>query len=317
MHTDQEACLRAIQAKDARFDGVFYTGVTSTGIYCRPSCPARTPAPGRVRFYPTAAAAQQAGFRACKRCLPGATPGSPGWDTRSDAVARAMRLIDDGVIDRDGVPGLATRLGYSTRQVQRMLADGAGAGPLALARARRAQTARTLLEVTDLTLTDIAFAAGFSSVRSFNATIREVFAATPSDLRARSTPHAAHNGRLTFLDLSLAVRQPFCPCNVFGHLLATRYDGVESFHDGAYHRTVRLPVGFGVVSVWPADGGVAARVGLTHLSQLPTLISRVRRMLDLDADPDAIDEFLASDKTLAPPRCAASGAPDPTNRRPG
>lgn len=152
MHTDEAACLRAIRAKDARFDGVFYTGVTSTGIYCRPSCPARTPQAGNVRFYPTAAAAQAAGFRACKRCLPGAAPGSPEWDVRGDTVARAMRLIDDGVVDREGVPGLAATLGYSPRQLQRLLADGVGAGPVALARTRRAHTARTLLEATDLRL---------------------------------------------------------------------------------------------------------------------------------------------------------------------
>ena len=129
MYTDTAACLRAIQAKDARFDGRFFTAVLSTGIYCRPSCPARTPQPKNVRFYPTAAAAQLAGFRACKRCVPGATPGSPDWDVRGDVLARAVRLIDDGVVDRDGVVGLASRLGYSTRQVQRFLTDGTGAGP--------------------------------------------------------------------------------------------------------------------------------------------------------------------------------------------
>ncbi|WP_231979511.1 Ada metal-binding domain-containing protein [Tessaracoccus coleopterorum] len=150
MYTDRDACLRAIRARDARFDGRFFTGVRTTGIYCRPSCPARTPLAANVDFFPTAAAAQQAGFRACRRCLPGASPGSPDWDVRGDAVARAMRLIDDGVVDRDGVEGLARRLGYSVRQVQRLVTEATGAGPLALARARRAQTARTLLEETDL-----------------------------------------------------------------------------------------------------------------------------------------------------------------------
>ncbi|HQD22008.1 MAG TPA: methylated-DNA--[protein]-cysteine S-methyltransferase [Arachnia sp.] len=252
MHTDRDACLRAIAAKDARFDGLFFTGVTSTGIYCRPSCPARTPAPGNVEFYPTAAAAQLAGFRACKRCIPGASPGSPEWDVRGDAVARAVRLIDDGVVDREGVPGLAARLGYSVRQVQRLLADGAGAGPVALARARRAQSARTLIEATDLPLTDV----------------------------------------------TLAAREPFCPCNVFGHLIATRIDGVEAFADGAYHRTLRLPIGWGVASLAPAPRGVRARVGLTDVSQLPTAVARLRRMLDLDADPAAVDAHLSLD----PPR---------------
>ena len=254
MHTDRDACLRAIAAKDARFDGLFFTGVTSTGIYCRPSCPARTPAPGNVEFYPTAAAAQLAGFRACKRCIPGASPGSPEWDVRGDAVARAVRLIDDGVVDREGVPGLAARLGYSVRQVQRLLADGAGAGPVALARARRAQSAKTLIEATDLPLTDV----------------------------------------------TLAAREPFCPCNVFGHLIATRIDGVEAFADGAYHRTLRLPIGWGVASLAPAPRGVRARVGLTDVSQLPTAVARLRRMLDLDADPAAVDAHLSLDPALAP-----------------
>ncbi|MFT3888623.1 MAG: Ada metal-binding domain-containing protein [Arachnia sp.] len=301
MHTDRDLCLRAIAAKDARFDGLFFTGVTSTGIYCRPSCPARTPAPGNVEFYPTAAAAQLAGFRACKRCVPAASPGSAEWDVRGDAVARAVRLIDDGVVDRDGVPGLAARLGYSVRQVQRLLLDGAGAGPLALARARRAQSARTLIEATDLPLSDIAFAAGFDSVRSFNDTLRAVYAATPSELRRRRTTSrpAAEDG-LTFVDVTLAVRAPFCPCNVFGHLIATRVDGVEAFADGTYHRTLRLPRGWGVASLRPGAKGVEARVGLTDVSQLPTAVARLRRMLDLDADPIAVDEHLARDPDLAP-----------------
>ncbi|HJE52011.1 MAG TPA: helix-turn-helix domain-containing protein, partial [Tessaracoccus flavescens] len=221
MHTDRDTCLRAIRAKDPRFDGRFFTGVLTTGIYCRPSCPARTPADENVAFYPSAAAAQAAGFRACKRCLPGSTPGSPDWDFRADAVARAMRLIDDGVVDREGVPGLAARLGYSSRQVQRLLIDGAGASPLALARARRAQTARTLLEVTDLPLIDVATAAGFASLRSFNATMREVYAAAPRELRKPRAHAATSDGGLTTVDLHLPVRQPFCPCNVVGHLIAT------------------------------------------------------------------------------------------------
>ncbi|MDF1489345.1 DNA-3-methyladenine glycosylase 2 family protein [Tessaracoccus caeni] len=301
MHTDREACLRAISAKDARFDGVFFTGVTSTGIFCRPSCPARTPAAHNVEFYPTAAAAQLAGFRACKRCLPAASPGSPEWDVRGDAVARAMRLVDDGMVDREGVTGLAARLGYSPRQVQRLLADGAGAGPLALARARRAQTARTLIEASDLSMSDIAFAAGFSSIRSFNDTVRSVYASTPSELRHhRKGARAASSSGLTFIDLTLATRQPFCPCNVFGHLIATRIDGIETFTDGAYSRTLRLPVGWGVVSLRPDKGGVHARLGLSEVSQLPTAVARLRRLLDLDADPVAIDDFLSEDPAFTP-----------------
>src|SRR6187200_1760583 len=177
---DFDQCYRAVEAKDARFDGWFFTAVRTTGIYCRPSCPARTPYPKNVEFFPTAAAAQRAGYRACKRCRPDGSPGSPEWDPRGDVVARAMRLIADGVVDREGVSGLARRLSYSERHLTRLMTAELGAGPLAIARAQRAHTARTLLETTDLRLVDIAHAAGFGSVRQFNDTVREVFATTPT-----------------------------------------------------------------------------------------------------------------------------------------
>ena len=183
---DPDRCYQAAHSKDARFDGWFFCAVTSTGIYCRPSCPARTPKRENMRFYPTAAAAQQAGFRACLRCRPDATPGSPEWNVRADVVARAMRLIRDGIVDREGVEGLARRLGYSTRQLNRLVTAEVGTGPLALARAQRSQTACVLLETTGLPITQIAFAAGFASVRQCNETVRQIFADTPSGLRARA-----------------------------------------------------------------------------------------------------------------------------------
>ena len=195
MHEDTEACVRAVQAKDARFDGWFFTAVLTTGIYCRPSCPVVPPKPRNMRFYPSAAAAQLAGFRACKRCRPDATPGSPQWCTRADVTARAMRLIADGVVDRDGVGGLARHLGYSTRQVERLVTAELGAGPLALARAQRAQTARVLIESTALPMTEVAYAAGFASLRSFNATVQEVFALTPTELRRRRSGGGQHAGQ--------------------------------------------------------------------------------------------------------------------------
>src|SRR5919198_1969741 len=166
----RERCVRAVQPKDARFDGWFFTAVLTTRIYCRPSCPVVPPKVENMRFFPSAAAAQQAGFRACKRCRPDASPGSPQWNERADLVARAMRLIADGVVDREGVSGLAARLGYSTRQVQRQLNAEVGAGPVALARAQRAHTARVLLQTTALPVSEVAFAAGFASVRQFNDT---------------------------------------------------------------------------------------------------------------------------------------------------
>ncbi len=223
----EEQRWRAVQGRDPRFDGWFVLGVTSTGIYCRPSCPARTPRRENVRFHPTAAAAQAAGLRACKRCRPDASAGSPAWDLRSDLVARAVRLVADGVVDREGVPGLAARLGYSRRQVERALVAELGAGPLALARAQRAQTARLLVETTALPLTDVALAAGFGSVRQFNDTVRAVFDRTPGQLRARRAAGApAAAGEIA---LRLPFRAPLHPDQLFGHLAATAVPGVEEW----------------------------------------------------------------------------------------
>ncbi|MFJ3036440.1 AlkA N-terminal domain-containing protein [Streptomyces tendae] len=300
MHTDTERCVRAVQSKDARFDGWFFTAVLTTRIYCRPSCPVVPPKPGNMTFYPSAAACQQAGFRACKRCRPDTSPGSPEWNLRADLTARAMRLIADGVVDREGVPGLAARLGYSTRQVERQLLAELGAGPLALARAQRAQTARLLIETTPLPMADIAFAAGFSSIRTFNDTVREVYALSPSELRIRA-PRNRHAATAPgALSLRLPFRTPLNPDNLFGHLAATAVPGVEEWKDGAYRRTLRLPYGHGIVALTPNPDHVACRLTLSDLRDLTVAISRCRRLLDLDADPTAIDDQLRADPLLAP-----------------
>ena len=298
MHEDVARCVRAVQSKDARFDGWFFTAVITTGIYCRPSCPVVPPKVANMRFYPSAAAAQQAGFRACKRCRPDASPGSPQWNERADLVARAMRLIADGVVDRDGVPGLAARLGYSVRQIQRQLQAELGAGPLALARAQRAQTARLLIETTTVPISDVVFAAGFSSVRAFNDTVREIFGLAPTELRARaSRQHPSAAGSLA---LRLPFRAPLCPDNLFGHLAANAIPGVEEWRDGAYRRTLRLPHGHGVVALRPLPDHIDCRLTLTDLRDLSTAITRCRWLLDLDADPIAIDGLLRTDPALAP-----------------
>ena len=325
LHLDRDRCIRAIQSKDARFDGWFFTAVLTTGIYCRPSCPVVPPKPQNMRFFPSAAAAQQAGFRACKRCRPDASPGSPEWDIRADLVARAMRLIADGVMDDGGVPALARRLGYSVRQVERQLLAELGAGPLALARAQRAQTARLLIETTALPMGDLAFAAGFASIRTFNDTVREVFALSPSELRERATrsragPHAGRPGAgqtapdreptavpLTALSLRLPFRAPLTPDNLFGHLAATAVPGVEEWRGGAYRRTLRLPHGHGIVALRPQSDHVSCQLLLTDLRDLASAISRCRRLLDLDADPVAIADLLSSDSVLAPLVAKAPG----------
>jgi AraC family transcriptional regulator, regulatory protein of adaptative response / DNA-3-methyladenine glycosylase II len=301
VHQDTERCVRAVQSKDARFDGWFYTAVITTRVYCRPSCPVVPPKPENMRFYPSAAAAQQAGFRACKRCRPDASPGSPEWNERADLVARAMRLIADGIIDRDGVPGLAGRLGYSVRQVERQLLAELGAGPLALARAQRAQTARLLIETTSLPMGDVAFAAGFSSIRAFNDTVLEVFALPPTELRRRRRAGSG-NGAVAAgaLSLRLPFRAPLCPDNLFGHLAATAVPGIEEWRDGAYRRTLRLPNGSGIVTLRPGPEHIGCQLALTDLRDLAIAISRCRRLLDLDADPVAVGDLLLADPALAP-----------------
>ena len=298
MTIEFEQCYRAASAKDPRFDGWFFTAVTSTGIYCRPSCPAMTPKRENVRFYPTAAACQQAGFRACKRCRPDASPGSPEWNVRGDVVARAMRLIADGVVDREGVPALASRLGYSARQLQRLLGEELGAGPLAIARAQRAQTARTLIEASSLTMAEIALASGFSSIRQFNDTVKSVFALTPTELRRRAKGAAGPSAGT--LGLRLAFRGPLSPENLFGHLAATAVPGVEETRAGTYRRTLRLPYGSGIVELTPQASHIGCRLTLEDVRDLGSAIARCRWLLDLDADPEAIDGELRSDPALAP-----------------
>ncbi|HEV3322257.1 MAG TPA: AlkA N-terminal domain-containing protein [Solirubrobacteraceae bacterium] len=314
---DFEARYRVLGSRDHRFDGCFFVAVTSTGIYCRPSCPAIVPKRRNVRFYPTAAAAQSAGFRACLRCHPHAAPGSPEWNRRGDLAARAMGLIADGVVDREGVHGLARRLAYSERHLTRQLAAELGAGPLALARAQRAQTARILIETTSLRLIDVAHAAGFASVRQFNDTIREVYARTPTALRRKAHPPPADGSRGASVGgpgagglpivLRLAYREPLDWGRLVGFLGARAVPGVEEVVDGCYRRTLRLPHGHGVVALAPVDGAIACRLRLADLRDLTAAVQRCRRLLDLDADPTAPAEHLAGDPLLAPLVRAAPG----------
>jgi AraC family transcriptional regulator of adaptative response / DNA-3-methyladenine glycosylase II len=292
------------------------TGVRTTGIYCRPSCPATTPNRANVAFYPSAAAAQLAGFRACKRCRPDATPGSPAWNSRADLVARAMRLIADGVVDREGVAGLAQRLHYSARHLDRLLMAEVGAGPLGLARAQRAHTARTLIETTDLALTEVAFAAGFASVRQFNDTIRVVFADTPTNLRTRGADTPASSNRGT-ISLRLPHRRPFDGPSVLGFLAARAVPGVERatyLDSGAGEPAADIPAGVGFARVLdlphgsavlelaadPAEAYIRCSLRMADWRDLATAVARGRRLLDLDADPVAIDQALARDPLLAP-----------------
>jgi AraC family transcriptional regulator of adaptative response / DNA-3-methyladenine glycosylase II len=308
---DEERCFRAVQSRDTRFDGWFYTAVVTTGIYCRPSCPATPPKRANVRFFPSAAAAHGAGFRACKRCRPDAAPGSPEWNARADVVARAMRLIADGTVDREGVGGLARRVGYSERHLNRLLLAEVGAGPLALARAQRAQTARLLLETTDLSAADVAFAAGFASVRQFNDTIRAVFAMAPTELRHAARPagdarDAAVSARGT-ITLRLPYRPPFAAADLFRFLAARAVPGVEAGDERSYRRTLSLPHGAGTVQLEALEDHVRCTLRLDDVRDVASAVARCRRLLDLDADPRAVDDQLAADPLLAPLVAARPG----------
>ncbi|MEV0331870.1 Ada metal-binding domain-containing protein [Nocardia sp. NPDC050717] len=293
---DFERCYRAVSTRDSRFDGQFFTAVRTTGIYCRPSCPAITPKRANVSFLPTAAAAQQAGYRACRRCLPDAAPGSPLWNVRADLAARAMRLIGDGVIERGGVPALAATLGYSPRQLTRVLTTELGAGPLALARAHRAHTARLLIQTTDMSMSDIAFAAGFTSIRQFNDTVREVFAVSPTAMRTETRRSSradvvapATPGVLT---LRLPYREPLDTGWLAWFLSSHTVPGLELWEDGVYTRALRTPHGHATVRLSFQPGHVRAELALRDMRDLAPTVARVRHLLDLDADPVGIDEGL-------------------------
>ena len=310
---DDDHCYRAIQSRDSRFDGWFVTAVRTTHIYCRPSCPAITPKRPNVEFFRAAATAQAHGYRACKRCRPDASPGSPEWNTRADVVGRAMRLIADGLVDREGVGALATRLGYSERQVNRLLVAEVGSSPLALARAQRAQTARILIETTTLPITDVAFAAGFQSVRQFNDTVREVYAASPSDMRAAKSPSPA-SGPLT---VRLACREPFDGDALLAFLAVRAVPGVEIVEGATYRRSLRLARGLGVVSITVCGAAVTCALTLDDVADVQAAVQRTRRLLDLDCDPATIRDHLGAHPLLAPlvekrPGLRAPGHPDGT-----
>ncbi len=304
MLDDFDRCYRAVRSRESRFDGWFFTAVTSTGIYCRPSCPARTPKPENVRFFATAAGAQQAGFRACLRCRPDATPGSPEWQGRTDVAARAVKLILGGTVDREGVTGLAARLGYSQRQLHRLLVAEIGTGALALARARRAQTAQVLLERTDLPIAQVALGAGFSSVRQFNETVRSVFGKSPTELRRRRrvsdrTPVA---DSAQCIAIRLAYRAPLAWEQLFRLLADQAVPGLECFSEMQIRRSLDLEHGEGSVELAAESGQdyVRAALRIADLRDLTDAISRCRRLLDLDADPASSDGQLGDDALLGP-----------------
>ncbi len=320
-----EAWARAVESRDSRFDGWVIVGVTSTGIYCRPSCPTPVrPKRSNMRFFATPASAQMEGFRACKRCLPDAAPGSPEWNRRDDLVGRAIRAIDDGLIDRVGVNGLAEHLAVSARHMNRLLAAEVGATPVALARARRARAARVLIETTELPFSEVAFAAGFDSIRQFNDTVSEVFACTPTTLREKATRSGPNRSRhrrafpdsipTGAISLRLPFRVPYNRDQVLAWLGSHAIPGVEACNGRRYARSLRLPRGPAVVLLdLEPETHVEASIWLSSLADLQTALHRCRRMLDLDADPGVVDQALAADPLLASSVSAHPGTRSPAD----
>jgi len=295
---DFETSYRAMESRDQRFDGRFVVAVTSTGVYCRPSCPSRTPRRQNVRFFRLPAAAEAGGFRACRRCRPDVAPSSPEWNVRGDLAARAVRLIEGGAVDRDGVAGLARRLAVSERHLHRQLVAEVGVGPQLLAISRRAQVARMLVETSGLALADVAFAAGYASVRQFNDGMRAAFGCPPGELRRAGSAEGP-------LELRLRYRPPLPVAPLLSWLAARALPGVETVEDRRYRRTMRLPYGTGHVAVEFAPvragdrwGAATVRLSLADLRDVSAAVQRCREIFDLDTDPELITDALSCDPVL-------------------
>jgi AraC family transcriptional regulator, regulatory protein of adaptative response / DNA-3-methyladenine glycosylase II len=300
MDLDHGACYRAICLRDARFDGRFFTGVKTTGIYCRPICPARTPRPENVTFFPTAAAAQEAGFRPCLRCRPETAPDLGAWRGTSNTVSRALALIELGALDEAPIDTLAGRLGVGERQLRRLFRQHLGAAPVAVAQTRRVLLAKQLIHETRLPMTEVAFAAGFGSVRRFNETFLALFGRAPGNLRRASNLDISA-GRHGEIGLLLRFHPPYDWPAMLAFLRQRAIPGIEHVTGGVYARSVQLDGVQGTVAVQCADGNaLRATVRFPKLSALPSIIARLRRVFDLAADPIAIAAHLAKDPALAP-----------------
>ncbi len=307
MDLDVEACYRAFRTRDARFDGRLFSGVRTTGIYCRPVCPARTPKRENMSFYATAAAAQAAGFRPCLRCRPETAPELAAWRGTSNTVARALALIDAGAVDDASLDRLAERLGVGARQLRRLFRQHLGASPVSVAQTRRVLLAKQLIHETRLPMAEVALASGFGSIRRFNETFQCLFGRPPSTLRRASLTDLSSgpNGGVIIL---LRYRPPYDWPAMASFLKARAIPGIEAVSADRYARTIEIKGVHGVVAVEPA-GGHALRIAIRcpQLPALPAIIARVRRVFDLGADPHAIGAHLAEDPILAPLIAARPG----------
>lgn len=297
MNYSTDTCYQALLARDPRYDGRFFTCVTSTGIYCRPICPAPTPKLAHCRFVASAAAAQEAGFRPCLRCRPESAPDSPAWAGTSTTVTRALRLIDEGALDDGGVEALADRLGVGSRQLRRLFQRHVGASPLAVAQTRRVLLAKQLLHETALPLADVALASGFGSVRRFNEVFQHLFGRAPGALRS----HRGEASQMPALMLRLPYRPPYDWQAMLAFLARRAIPGLERIDGEGYQRLFRVGEAVGSVSVRhvPDANALQATIRLPDLVALPGVIARLRRLFDLQADPEAIRQGLGRDPALA------------------
>ena len=300
MKLDFEVCYTAARSRDPRFDGRFFVAVKTTGVYCRPICPANMPRPENIRFYISASAAEEAGFRPCLRCRPEASPGTPEWQEAYSTVSRALRLIGEGALDEGGVTGLARGLHLSPRHLRRLFVQHLGAPPSAVAQTRRIHFAKKLIDETTLPMAEIAFCAGFSSIRRFNAAIRSAYGLTPTELRQSHQPAASTNGELS-LQLRLSYRPPFDWGSLIRFLGARAIQGVEAIEAGRYRRTVQIGPATGIIEVWPVEASphlvLRATPGLSR--GLMQISERVRGLFDLKADPLDISGHLGQDELMA------------------
>lgn len=309
MQLDPAHCYRALRARDARFDGRFFVGVRSTGIYCRPICPARTPLRRNVDFYPTAAAASEAGFRPCRRCRPEAAPGTPAWHGTSSTVTRALRLVLEGALDSGDVDGLAARLGIGERHLRRLFREHLGASPVAVAQTRRLHFAKKLVDETDLPMTAVALAAGYGSIRRFNAAMRSTYGVAPSALRKRARRGRGSLGGETALVMRLAYRPPLAIDALFEFLALRAIPGVEEVAGRTYRRSLSIQGHALRLEVEaPSDSAsLLLRVPASASPVVGRAVSIARGVFDLDADPDAVRDVLAADPLLAGPMTDTPG----------
>ncbi len=295
MLLDPEACYRAVKTRDSRFDGRLFVGVHSTGIYCRPICPARTPKFENLSFFTNAAAAQEAGFRPCLRCRPECSPEIGAWRGTSNTVSRALALIGDGFLDGEAdVDALAARLGVGERQLRRLFQKHLGASPISVAQTRRVHLAKQLIHDTSMSMVDVALASGFGSVRRFNDTFRTLYKRPPSELRRKSV----HDPEIT---ITLSYVPPYDWAAMMAFFGARAIEGVEVVTPERYMRAIELDGVQGTVSVAPVDGknALAATIAFPNVKALPIIVSRLRRMFDVGADVRAITAHLKKDARLA------------------